>query len=124
MVLEKTLESPLDCKEIKLVNPKWNQPWIFIGSTDAEAEAPIFWPPDVKGRFIGKDTDAGKDWGQEKGVTEDEMVGGHHWLNGYKFAQALGDTEGQGNLACCSPWDHKESDMTETEEQQQFLLLY
>ena len=75
VVLEKTLESPLDCKEIQPVNPKGNQPWIFIGRTDAEAEAPIFWPPDVKSQLIGKDTDAGKDWRQEKGMTEDEMVG-------------------------------------------------
>ena len=89
MVLEKTLESPLDCK-IKSVNPKGNQSWTFIGGTDAEAEAPIFWPPDPKSWLIGKDPDAGKDWRQEeKGTTEDEMVGWHHWLNGYEFKQAL-----------------------------------
>ena len=95
VVLEKTLESPLDCKEIKPVNPKGNQPWIFIGRTDAEA--PIFWPPDVKNWLIGKDRDAGKDWRQEeKGKTEDKMVGWHHWLNGHEFEQSLGHGEGQG----------------------------
>ena len=113
VVLEKTLDSPLDCKDIKQVNPKGNPPWIFIGRTDAEAEAPILWPPDVKNWLIGKDFDAGKDWGQEeKGVTEDEMVGWHHQLDGPKFEQTLGDSERQGNLACCSPWGHKESDTT------------
>ena len=113
VVLEKTLESPLDCKEIKPVNPKGNQPWIFIGKTDAGAEAPILWPPDVKSWLIGKDPDAEKDWGQEeKGVTEDEKIGWHHWLNGHEFEQAPGDDEGQGSLACCSPWGWKESDMT------------
>ena len=114
VVLEKTLESPLDCKEIKPVNFKENQPWIFIGRTDAEAETPIFWPPDVKNRLIGKDPDAGKDWRQEeKGMTEDEMVGWHHRHNGHEFEQAPGVGEGQGSLACCSPWGHKELDMTE-----------
>ena len=104
MVLEKTLESPLDSKEIKPVNPKRNQSWIFIGSTAAEAEAPILWPPDVKIRVIGKDPDAGKNWGQEeKRVTEDEMVE-YHWLNRREFEQTLGNGEGQGSLACCSPW--------------------
>ena len=88
VVLEKTLESPLDCKEIKPVNPKGNQPWIFIGRTDVEAETPILWPPDSKNWLIGKDPDAGKDWGQEeKGMTEDEMVGWHHWLDGHEFEQ-------------------------------------
>ena len=112
--LEKTLESPWDCKEIKPVNPKENQHWIFIGRTDAEAEALILWPPDVKNWLIGKDPDAGKDWRQkEKGTTEDEMVGWHHRLNGHDFEQAPGDSEGQGGLACCSPWGHKESDTTE-----------
>ena len=90
--------------------PKGHQSWIFIGRTDAEAEAPILWPPDVKSWLIGKDSDAGKDWGQEeKGVTEDEMVGWHHWLNRQESEQALGVSEGQGSLACCSPWGHKES---------------
>ena len=104
VVLEKTLESPLDCKEIKPVNPEGNQSWIFIGRTDAEAEAPILWPPDVKNWFIGKDPDAGQDWRQEeKGTKEDEMVGWHHQLNGHEFEQALGVADGQGGLACCSP---------------------
>ena len=103
-VLKKALESPLDCKEIKSVNPKGNQPWIFIGRTDAKAEAPILWPPDVKNWLIGKDPDAGKDWRQEeKGTTEDEMVGWHHWLHGHEFEQALWVGDGQGTLACCSP---------------------
>ena len=92
----KTLESPLDSKEIKPVNPKGSQPWIFIGRTDAEGEAPILWPPDDKSRLIGKDPDAGKDWGQEeKGMTEDEMVGWLHWLNGHEFEQTPGDSEGR-----------------------------
>ena len=111
VVLEKTLESPLDSKEIKPVNPKGNQSWIFIGRTDAEA--PILWPPDAKNWLIGKDPDAGKDWRQgEKGMTEDEMFGCHHWLNGHEFEQALGDGGGQGSLSCCSPWGCKELDMT------------
>ena len=114
VVLEKTLESPLDCKEIQPVNPKGNQSWIFIGRTDAEAEAPILWPPDVKSWLIWKDPDDEKDWRQEeKGTTEDEIVGWHHQLNGHEFEQALGDAEGQGSLACCSPCGHKESDRTE-----------
>ena len=113
VMLEKTLESPLDFKEIKLVNPKGNQSWIFIGRTDAEAEAPTLWPPDVKSQLIRKDSDAGKDWEQEeKGATEDEMVGWHHWLNGHEFEQTPGDSEGQGSLACCSSWDHKVLDTT------------
>ena len=103
VVLEKTLESPLDCKEIKPDNPKGNQPWIFTGRTDAKAEAWILWPPDVKSWLIGKDPDAGKDWRQEKGTAEDEMVGWHHQLNGHEFEQTLGDREGQGSLAFCSP---------------------
>ena len=112
VVLEKTLESPSDCKEIQSVNPKGNQPWIFMGRTDAEA--PILGPPDVKGWLIGKDPDAGKDWRwEEKGTTEDEMAEWHHWLNGHEFEQALGVGDGQGGLACCSPWGRKESDTTE-----------
>ena len=113
-VLEKTLESPLDCKEIQLVHPKGDQSWIFIRVTDAEAEAPILWPLDVKSWFTGKDSDAGKDgrW-EEKWTTEDKMVGWHHWCNGHEFEQAPGGGEGQGSLVCCSPWNHKESDMTE-----------
>ena len=114
VVLEKTLESLLDCKEIKSVNPKGNQSWIFIRRIDAETEAPILWPPDVKSWFIRKDPDAGKDQRQEeKGTTEDEMVGWHHWLNGHEFEQTPGDGEGQGSLACCSPWGHKKSDTAE-----------
>ena len=113
LVLEKTLESPLDSRDIKSINPKGNQSWIFIGRTDVEAETPILWPPEAKNWLIGKDLDAQTDWGQEeKGTTEDEVAGWHHWLNGYEFEQALGDTEGQGSLACCSPWCHKESDVT------------
>ena len=114
VVLEKTLESPLDCKEIQPVHPKGDQSWISTARTDVEAEAPILWPPDVKSWLIGKDPDAGKDWRQgEKGMTEDEMVGWHHWLNGHGFGWALGVGDGQGGLACCGSWSHKESDMTE-----------
>ena len=116
VVLEKTLDSPLDCKEITLVNPKGNQPWIFIGRTGAEAEAPILWPPDEKSQLIvkKKKPDAGKDWGQEeKGTTDHEMVGWHHWFNGHEFEQAPGDSEGQGTLVCYSPWGHKESGTAE-----------
>ena len=98
--VEKALESPLDCKEIQPVNPKGNQPWIFIGRTDAEAETPILWPPDVKNWLIVKDPDAGKDWRQEeKGMTEDEMVGWHRRLDGHEFEQTPGDSERQGSLA-------------------------
>ena len=114
VMLEKTLESPLDCKEIKLVSHKWNQSWIFIGRTDAEAKTVILWPPDVKSWLIGKDPEAGKDWRREEtGATEDEMVGWHHPLNGHEFEQTPGDCEGQGSLECCSPWGRKESDTTE-----------
>ena len=110
-VLEKTLESPLDCKEIKPVNPKENQTQIFTVRTDAETEAPYF--GHLMWRLIGKAPDAEKGWGQEeKGATENEMVGWHHQLDGQGFEQTLGDDEGQGSLACCSPWGHKESDMT------------
>ena len=105
-------ESPLDCKEIKPVNSKGNQSWVFTGRTDAEAEAPILGPPDAKSWLIRKDPDAGKDWGQEeKGAIEDEMVGWHHWCNGHEFEQVPGDSEGQGSLACCSPWGCKEWDI-------------
>ena len=114
MVLEGTLESPLDCKEIKPVNTKENQFWIFIGRTDAEAEAPIVWPSDVKNWLIGKDPDAGKDWRQEeKGMTEDEMVEWHHWLNGHEFEHAPEVGDGQGSLVWCSPQGCKMLDMTE-----------
>ena len=104
VVLEKTLEGPLDCKEIKAVNPKRNRSLIFIGRTDAEAEVPILWPPDAKNWLIGKYLNAEKDWRQEKGTTGDEMVGWHHQLNGHEFEQAPGDGQGQGRLVCCSPW--------------------
>ena len=113
LMLEKTVESPLDWKEIKPVNPKGNQHWIFIGRTDAEAEAPILWPPTGKSWLIGKDPDAGKDWGNaEKGATEDEMVGWHHWLNKHEFEHTPVDRQGQRSLACCSSWGRKEPDMT------------
>ena len=113
VVMGKTLESPLDCKEIQPVHPKVNQPWIFIERTDAEAEAPLLWPLDVKNWLIGKDHDAGKDWRQEKGTTEDEMFGWHHPHDGHAFEQAPGYGDGQGSLSCCSPWGHKELDTTE-----------
>ena len=113
VLLEKTLESPLDCKEIKPVHPKGNQSWIFIGRSDAESEAQILWPFDWKNWLIGKDPVAGKDWRQEEnGTTEDEIVGWHHRLNGHEFEQTPGDVEGQGNLMCYSPWGCKGSDIT------------
>ena len=113
VVLEKTLESPLNCKGIKAVNSKGNQSWRFIGRIDAEAETPILWSPDVKSWLFRKDPDAGKDWRQEvMGTTEDEMVGWHHRLNGHEFEQAPGDREGQESLVCCSPRGCKGSDMT------------
>ena len=113
VVLE-TLESPLDCKEIQPVHPKGNQFWIFIGRTDAEAETPILWPPDAKNWLIAKDPNAGKVWRwEEKGTTEGKMVGWHHWLDGHEFEQAPGVGDGQGSLACCSPWGCKELDTTE-----------
>ena len=113
-VVGKDLHSPLDCKEIKTVNPKGNQCWIFIKRPDAEAETPILWLPDVKSQLIEKDTDARKDWGQEeKEMTEDKMVGWHHQLDGHEFGQAWGDSEGQGILACCSPWGCKQPDIIE-----------
>ena len=110
----KTLESPLDCKEIQPVHPKWNQSWIFIGRTDAETETPILWTPDGKNWLMWKDPDAGEDWRwDEKGTTEDEIVGWNHQLEGHEFEQAPGVGDGQGGLACCSPWGRKKSDMTE-----------
>ena len=109
MVLEKTLESPLGCKEIQPIHPKGDQSWMFIGRTDAEAQTPILWPPDVKNWLIGKDPDAGKDWGhEEKWMTEDEMVGWHHWLDGHEFELSPGFGDWQGSLTCCSPWGRKE----------------
>ena len=114
VVLEKTLKSPLNCKEIQPVHPKRNQSWIFIGMTAAEAETPILWSPDAKNWFIGKDPDAGKDWRRgEKGTTENEMVGWHHRLNRHEFESTPGVGDGQGDLACCSPWGLKESYTTE-----------
>ena len=114
VVLEKTLESPLDCKEIQPVHPEGDQSCVFIGRTDVEAETPILWPPDEKSWFIWKDPVAGKDWGQEeKGMTEDEMAGWHHWLNGHGFGWTPGVGDGQGGLVCCSSWGRKESDTTE-----------
>ena len=112
VVLEKTLESPLDSKEIIPVNPKGNQSWILIGRTGTEVEAPILCPPHVKSWLIGKDPDSGKDWRQKKGMAEDKMVGRHHLLNGHEFEQTPGDGEGQGGVSCCSPWDRKELGMT------------
>ena len=114
VVLEETLETPLDSKEIQPVHPKGNQSWTLIRRTDAEAETPILWPPDMKNWLIGKDPDAGKDWRQEeKGMTEDEMVGWHHWLNGHELELTPGVGGRQGGLVCCSPWGHKELDTTE-----------
>ena len=115
MVLEKPLESPLDCREIQLVNPKGNQSWIFIGRTDTEAEAPIFWPPDVKNWLIGKDPDPGKDWRQEENeVADGEMVGWHHWLNGHEFEQTVGDSEGQRSLRTMKGWTQVSDRITTT----------
>ena len=113
-MLEKTLESPLGCKEIQPVHPKGDKSWVFIGRTDFEAETPVLWPPNAKSCLIGKDPDAGRDWGQEeKGTTKDEMVGWHHRLNGHGFGWTPGVGDGQGGLACWGSWVRKESDMTE-----------
>ena len=114
MVLEKTPESPWDSKEIKPVNLKGNQPWILIGRTDAEAEAPVFWSPAVNSQLFGKVPDAGTDWGHKKRASEDEMAGYNHWCNGHGLGQTSGDGEEQGGLVCFSPWDCEESDMTWT----------
>ena len=114
VVLEKTLEGPLDCKEIQPVHSEGDQPWVFFGRTDAEAETPVLWPPDAKSWFIGKDSDAGRDWGQEeKGTTKDEMAGWHHRLDGREFEWTPGDGDGQGGLACWDSWGRKESNTTE-----------
>ena len=114
VVLEKTFASPLDFKKIQPVHPKGDQSWVFIGRTDVDTETLMLWPPDEKNWLIWKDPDAGEDWRQEeKGKTEDEMVGWHHWLDGHEFEQAPGVGDGQGSLACCSPWGHKELDTTE-----------
>ena len=120
----RTLESTLDNKEIKPINPKVDQSSIFIGRTDAEAEASILWSPDEENWLIGKDPDAGKDWRQkEKGATEDEMAGWHHWLNGHEFEWTLGDSERHGSLACCSPWDHNKLDATEQLNKNKEILI-
>ena len=114
MVLEKTLENPLDCKEIQPVHPKGDQSWVFFGRNDAKAETPVLWPPHVKSWLIGKDSDAGRDRGQEeKGTTEDEMAGWHHWPDGHEFEWNPGVGDGQGGLACSDSWGRKESDTTE-----------
>ena len=114
MMFEKTLEHPLHSKEMQPVHSKGNQTWVFIGRTDVEAETPIFWPPDAKNWLIWKVSDAGKDWGQEeKGVTDDEMVGWHHWMNGHEFEKGPGVGDGQGSLVCCSWWSCKELNTTE-----------
>ena len=114
VVLEKTLKSPLDCKEIQPVHSKGDQSWVFFGMTDAKAETPVLWPPHAKSWLIGKDSDAGKDWGQEeKGTTENEIAGWHHRLNGHEFEWTLGVGDGQGGLECCNSWGRKESDRTE-----------
>ena len=114
VVLEKTLESPLDCKEIQPVHSEGDQPWVFFGKNDAKAEAPVLWPSHVKSWLIGKDCDAGRDCGQEeKGTTEDEMAGWHHWLDGRESEWTPGDGDGQGGLASCDSWGRKESDTTE-----------
>ena len=125
VVLEKTLESPLDCKDIQPVHPKGYQSWVFIGKIDVETETAIIWLPDAKSWLIGKDPDAGKDWRLEKtGMTEDEMVGRHHWLNGHEFEQAPGVGDGQGSQACCSPWGHEESDMTEWLNWTEYFVIW
>ena len=125
VVLKKTLGSPLDCKEIQPVHPKEDQSWVFIGRTDAEAETPILWPPHEKSWLIWKDPDAGKDWGQEeKGTTEDEMVGWHHRLNGHGFGWTLAVGDGQGGLACCGSWAHKELDTVEQLNWTELKLIF
>ena len=114
VVLEKTLESPLDCKEIQPVHSEGDQHWDFFGGNNAEAETPVLWPPHAKSWLIGKDSDAGRDWGQEeKWMTEDEMAGWHHWLDGRESEWTPGVGDGQGGLACCNSWGRKESDRTE-----------
>ena len=128
VVLEKTLESPLDCKEIQPVHSKGDQSWVFSGRNDAKAETPVLWPPHAKSWLIGKDSDAGRDWVQdEKGTTEDEMAGWHHWLNGGEFVWTPGIGDGQGGLVCCNSWGCKESDTTErlnwTELNVSFFIL-
>ena len=128
VMLEKTLESPLDCKEIQPVHSEGDQSWVFFGKNDAKAETSVLWPPHVNSWLIGKDCDAGRDWGQEeKGTTEDEMAGWHHWLDGHEFEWTPGVGDGQGGLACCNSWGRKELDTTEwlnwTEQPTPFFSL-
>ena len=125
VVLEKTLERPLGCKEIQPVHPKGSQSCIFIGRTNAETETPILWPPDAKNWLIGKDPDAGKDWRrEEKGTTENEMVGWHHQLDGHEFEQTSGVGDGQGSLPCCNPWGRKESDRAQQLKWTLLIILW
>ena len=124
VVLEKTLESPLGCKEIQPAHSKGDRSWMFFGRTDAKAETPILWPSHAKSWLIGKDSGAGRDWGQEeKGTTEDEMAGWHHWLDGHEFGWTLGVGDGQGGLAWCNSWGCKESDITEELNWTEVLIL-
>ena len=124
VVLEKTLESPLDCKKIQLVHSEGDQPWDFFGRNDAKAEAPVLRTPHAKSWVIGKDSNAERDWGQdEKGMTEDEMAEWHHWLDGREFGWTLGVGDGQGGLACCDSWGRKESDTTERLNWTELILL-
>ena len=122
VVLEKTLESPLDCKEIQPVHSKGDQSWVFFGRNDAKAETPVLWPPNGKSWLIGKDLDAGRDWGQ-KGTTEDEMAGWYHWLHAHEFGWTPGVGDGLGGLECCSSWGCKESDMTERLNWTEYVVL-
>ena len=124
VVLEKTLESPMDCKEIQPFHPKGDQSWVFIGRTDVEVENPILWPPHAKSWLIGKDPDACRDWGQkEKGMTENEMAGWHHRLDGHESGWTPGVGDGQGGLVCCGSWGRKELDSTEQLNWTEFLVL-
>ena len=125
VVSEKTLESPLDCKEIQPVHSKGDQSWVFIGRTDTKAETPVLWPPHAKSWLIGKDSDAGRDWRQdEKGTTEDEMAGWHHWLDGRESEWTPGVGDGQGGLACYDSWSRKELDTTERLNWTELIPLY
>ena len=128
VVLEKTLESPLDCKEIQPVHPKGDQTWVFFGRNDAKAETPVLWPPHAKSWLIGKDSDAGRDWGQEEEATEDETVGWHHRLDGHEFEWTPGVGDGQGGLACCNSWGHRvghdwATELNWTENNQDYIVL-
>ena len=124
VLLEKTLGSPLDCKEIQSIHSEGYQPWDFFGKNDAEAEAPVLWPPHVKSWLIGKDSNGGRDWGQEEnGATEDEIAGWHLWLDGLESEWTPGDGDGQGGLACCNSWGCKESDILGQMSSRDFLHL-